>query len=450
MKPSRTAIIILLVAALAGIATTIYQWLALSALRSSGEKPLCAVNETLDCSAIWDSALSTSVHQFSGIPVAGWGLIWSALILVFSIKLLLETQKNRDSSLILSALRVTAIVGVIATIALILYSLSLQVFCLSCIIFYIIVGIITFTLFIKLKTDNTKMLAGGGLALALSLIFALALFIPGKNTPLQSVINSALITTNEKAANAPNDDAAANTIKTNSTLEQFIEAQPQEVTQTISNFLAEYRSAKHIAHSPDSSRLAFGNDKSPVKIVEWLEISCPHCAQLSQQLASIKNSTEPDSWSLETRYYPLDSECNPNITRSRNNGVSCLAAKSLICLSEDKEKAHSILATLFANQKTLSTDIIRDIIRDHEVDMIELATCIESEATAKALATDIAMAQDHGISGTPLVVMNGRSLTAMPHLIYSLILSGGNDAAPEFAALPAAKEISHEGHDHDH
>jgi len=448
MKLSRTAIITLLIAAIAGIVTTIYQWLALSTLRSSGEKPLCAVNETLDCSAIWDSAISTSVHQFSGIPIAGWGLIWSALILVFSIKLLLETQKNSDSSLVLSALRITAIVGVVGTIALIFYSLSLQVFCISCIIFYIIVAIITFIIIAKLKAGDTKILAGGGLALAISIFFALILFIPGQNIPLQSVVNSPLTTTNEKTTNSSDNSAAINTKETDGALKQFIETQSPAVTQTMSNFLAEYRSAKHVAHDTDPSRLSFGNDKSPVKIVEWLEISCPHCAQLSQQLASIKNTTETDSWSLETRYYPLDSACNPNMTRSSNNGVSCLAAKSLICLSEDKEKSHSILATLFANQKTLSTDIIRNIIRDHEVDMIELAACVESEATTKALATDIAMAQDHAISGTPLVVMNGRSLTAMPHLIYSLILSGGNDAAPEFSTLPVAEEISHEGHNH--
>jgi len=451
MKPSRAVIITLLAAALAGITTTLYQWLALLTLRNSGEKPLCAVNETLNCSAIWDSALSTNIHQFSSIPVAGWGLIWSALIIVFTIKLLLDNQKNRDDSLSRSALRVCAIAAIASTIALIIYSLSLQVFCLSCIVFYVIVATIAFVIFIKLKGGGTKILAGSGAALALTIVLALILFIPGKNTPLypegtlHSVLNSPIMAGNNSAHAESN---TINSTENNDKLKQFIATQAEETLQAMSDFLAEYRDAKTIDHEADSHRLSFGSEQSPVKIVEWLEITCPHCAQLSQQLASIKNSTSTNDWSLETRYYPLDSECNPNMSRSRNNGVSCLAAKSLICLSDDKDKAYSIQETFFANQKQLSTDMMRDIIRDHKVDMIKLAACMESAATAKTLATDIAMAQDHGITGTPLLVMNGRTLTVMPHLIYSLILSGGNDAAAEFTQLPKAKPISHEGHDH--
>ncbi len=449
MKPSRTLIFTLLAAALAGIATTVYQWLALLALRSSGEKPLCAVNATLDCSAIWDSALSTSIHQFSGIPVAGWGLIWSALILILTVKLVLDSHKKRDSSLAISALRVTAIAGLIITVALVLYSISLQVFCLSCIMFYIIVGIVAGAVLTRLKSGKTKLVAGSGIVLALTVILALLLFSPGQRTPLQSVLNSSLGTPGDNINGVKRGNNVSNSAASqNDTLKQFIENQPQPVLQAMSNFLAQYRTAKTVEQRPDPGRLSFGSDDSPVKVVEWLEITCPHCAQLNQQLASIQNSTDAGSWSLETRYYPLDSECNPEMTRSRNNGVSCLAAKSLICLSADREKADSVRATLFANQKQLSTDMIRDIIRDHEVDMIKLAACIESDATRQTLATDITMAQDHNISGTPLVVMNGRPLTAMPHLIYSLILSAGNDAAPEFAILPEAEEISHDEHDH--
>ncbi len=448
MKPSRASIFILLIAALAGIATTIYQWLALLALRNSGEKPLCAVNETLDCSAIWDSALSTSIHQFSSIPIAGWGLIWSVLIIVFTIKLLLDNQKNRTDLLSRSALRICAIAGIASAIVLALYSISLQVFCLSCIIFYVIVAIIAFIIFTKLKGGDTKILAGSGITLALTIVLALIFFIPGKNTPLHSVLNSPIMAASDSAHAEPG--MAINSTENNDKLEQFIATQAKETLQAMSDFLAEYRDAKTIDHKADSRRLSFGDEQSPVKVIEWLEITCPHCAQLSQQLASIKNSADAGAnrWSLETRYYPLDSECNPNMSRSRNNGVSCLAAKSLICLSNDKDKAYSIQETFFANQKQLNTEMMRDIIRDHEVDMIKLTACINSQATEKALATDIAMAQEHDISGTPLLVMNGRALTVMPHLIYSLILSAGNDAAAEFSQLPKAKPISHEGHDH--
>jgi len=446
MKPSYRSIFALLISGLIAAGITIYQWLALLALRTSNEKPLCAINEALDCSAIWDSPLSTSIHQLSGIPLAGWGLVWSLLIIVFSIKLLLDKKNDRDNSLAVAALFACATLGAIGVVALILYSLSLQVFCLSCITFYIVVVVITFVVLTQLLYNKKNILAGGGAALALAITLALALYIPGQNTPLTSVLSSPLVAT-EKSNN--NNQSLSNApVTANEELKDFIEAQPQEVLQAISNFLAEYREAKTIKHDADSNRLMFGSAQSPVNVVEWLEITCPHCAQLSQQLASIKNSTDTEAWSLATRYYPLDSECNPNMSRSRSDGVSCLAAKSLICLSDNKDKVHAIQETFFANQKQLTTNMIRDIIRDHEVDMVALTACIESETTANTLAIDIAMAQDHGISGTPLVVMNGRSLTAMPHLIYGLILSGGDDAAAEFSRLPTPEPISHDGHDH--
>lgn len=447
MKPSQTTLATLILAAAIGIATSVYQWLALLALRTSGEKPLCAVNEALDCSAVWNSPLSTYVHQYSGIPIAGWGLIWAILILILAFKLVLDIKNEKDYSLTLSSLRIAALIGLAGIVGLAAYSASIQVFCLSCIIYYLVVAVIGFTVLTKLKPITAQIIPGAGLALAISVILALILYLPGQNTPLESVFNQSLSASDAKKVEK-NSKATTTAPENSEKLAQFIASQPPAVTQAMSDFLEEYRKAKRLTHESDPARLSFGDTNAPVKVIEWLEITCPHCAQLDQQLAGIKNSTNEKDWSLETRYYPLDSECNPHMNRSRNNGVSCLAAKSLICLSEDREKSHSIRATFFANQKQLSTTMIRDIIRDHNVDMTALTACIESDTTADELADDIEMAQAHNISGTPLVVMNGRPLTAMPHLIYSLILSAADDAAPEFGALPAPKEISHAGHDH--
>ena len=32
----------------------------------------------LDCSAIWNGAFASAVHRLTGLPIAGWGLVWSA------------------------------------------------------------------------------------------------------------------------------------------------------------------------------------------------------------------------------------------------------------------------------------------------------------------------------------------------------------------------------------
>ncbi len=449
MKPFKNTLVSLIVVAGIGIATTIYQWLALIDLRNSGDKPLCAVSEKLDCSAVWDSAFSTTVHQYTSIPIAGWGLIWSVLILLLTLKLFIDSKNQKESSLVSSSLYIAAVIGLVGVAGLVIYSLSIAVFCLSCIVFYLVVIVIGITVIRNVKPPQLKLVEGSGLALGITVVLALLLYFPGQNTPLQSVFEQDLISdtsnqSNHQAGTKDSNESSASSEE----LKNFISSQADEVKQYMSNFLEEYRHAKLIEQTGDSSRLSAGTKDSPVKVVEWLEITCPHCAQLDQQLSNIKNSTSEYDWSLETRYYPLDSECNPDMQRSRNNGVSCLAAKSLICLSDDRETSHSIRSTFFANQKQLTTNMIRDIIRDHEVDMIELDACINADTTEDALLNDIDMARAHDISGTPLVVMNGKTLTAMPHLIYSLILSGGNTEAVEFSELPSPEEISHEGHDH--
>ncbi len=448
MKTQKTAIFVLIVASIVGIFTTAYQWLALYALRKSGDKPICAVNEQLDCAAVWESAISTMIHQYSGIPIAGWGLIWSLLILLLSLKLLLNLKTAKDSSLVLNAMHISSLAAIVIVAGLALYSFSISVFCISCIVFYLVVAIIAATVLTMLKVEHRSFISGAGVSLAITIVLALLLYFPGQATPLESVFSLQKTASTQNQGQANNSDIVNTSSENLSVLNDFISSQPEEVKQIMSNFLEEYRYAKRITLESDLTRLSVGSENSPVKLVEWLEITCPHCAQLDQQLSNIKNSTNDNDWSLETRYYPLDSECNPDMNRSRNNGVSCLAAKSLICLADDRETSHKIRSTFFANQKQLSTDLIKDIIRDHQVDMIQLQACLESDETEQDLLNDIAMARQHNISGTPLLVMNGKALTAMPHLIYSLILSKGDTESTAFKSLPSPQEISHEGHNH--
>ena len=442
MKAKRTSLISIMVAALAGIAITLYQWLELFKLRSSGDKPLCALNETLNCSAVWDSPLSNSIHQYSGIPVASWGLVWSLLILLLAVKIGLSERQGKATPLAVGALRISAIAGVVGVVLLGLYSISLGVFCLTCIAFYVVVAIIALLTFGGLKRVSGQWVGGAVLSLALTIGLALLLYVPGQRTPLQAL-------TAADIDPSTNDGVASAAAKSDNALElqRFIAAQDDAIKQAMSDFLEEYRHAKSVPQAVDHRRLSYGDGMEPVRLVEWLEITCPHCAQLESQLAQIEQSTPAGLWSIETRYYPLDSECNPNMSRSRNNGVSCMAAKALICI-DSPATVKSVRATLFANQKQLSTEMIADILADHDVDMAALDTCLNAESTADTLARDIALAEEHAISGTPLVAINGRALTAMPHLIYALILAGGDDKAAAFSALPSPQKIDHSDHDH--
>lgn len=234
-------------------------------------------------------------------------------------------------------------------------------------------------------------------------------------------------------------------------LTKFLGAfQPQD-KQAISNIIDQYRNAKLIETPKDESRQSFGKIDSPMSMLEWIDIQCPHCKNLNSAVHELQQMTPPGSWRVEARHFPLDNECNPHIPQARKPGVSCLAAKVLICL-HDKPNMATIRNELFNQQRFLTKDIIWNTATSNKEELESLKTCVESEATKAKLSADIELAEAHGITGTPMVVVNGRKAAAVPPIIYALVLAEGNANAEPFKALPAPQEMKaqpgHEGHDH--
>jgi len=218
----------------------------------------------------------------------------------------------------------------------------------------------------------------------------------------------------------------------------------------MSNFIDEYSKAKLIDEPASPERIIFGSEKNPVQLVEWIDIQCPHCKNLSFALEELREVTPPNSWAIESRHYPLDIECNPSAFPSKKPGVSCLAAKILICLSGEPT-FDDVKLELFRQQSFLSIAGIWNTVTTDAEERKKVETCINSPKTAETLKADIDYAEAHNISGTPLVVINGRKASAIPPVIYALILAKGDSNAADFSVLPTAKEIKHdEQHDHDH
>ncbi len=233
-------------------------------------------------------------------------------------------------------------------------------------------------------------------------------------------------------------------------LAEFLGKLPPQLLQSMSNSLAEYKAAPEIKKAPAPERMAFGQKDSPVHIVKWLDILCPHCKHMDETLHSILQDTPDNSWSLEIRNYPLDGECNPNTNFSAKDGVRCLAAKVMIC-QKDPSELERIRYELFQQQKFLTTDRIWLSVASNEAQKKELEVCINSAKTAATLKEDIDLAKQHNITGTPLLVFNNKKMENFPPLIYALILAEGDVNNPAFLALPPAiakKHGDHEGHNH--
>ncbi len=424
---STRAAITLIITSLLAVLLSIYQWIELVQLRTAGDTLLCSFNATFNCAGVWNSALAQSVHKATYIPVVGWGLAWSFVVFLLALWLLIQAKKPAPAGDTVRALRLTTGIGALVCILLLAYSVSIKIFCPTCILFYLLVAAAAYLAFRRLRTHDH----GWGQAVLLSaglLLVTLALLLyPGLNTPRENLIAAQLPTAS--AEQTPSPAAARNP------LEEFLNSLPMGVQQATSDSLAIYRRSPLLEKPVDPKRLVFGPADAPVRLIEWTDIRCPHCKNLETALSELHKITEPGSWSQESRHFPLDSQCNSKVNRA-GDGVSCLAAKLEICLIGSPDFAR-VRTAMFEQQDKLTQESIWDIVGKDPARRTSLQTCVDSPATAAILKEDIEYADQHKIEGTPLVVINGRKATALPAAILSLIITKGHDDDPAFLLLPS-------------
>ena len=429
---SRTTVVSLLIVGLLAIGLGVYQWYALYQMRMSGITPSCAISENIDCASVWNSPLADLAHHYTGLPFAGWGAAWGLVVLILAITLILRRRGARGSDDVVSALRITTAVGAGLSAALLIYSLAIGVFCPTCILFYVVVAAAAYLTFVRLTATQAQwssaLLQSGGWLLV---VYG-ALLYPGLHTPHQT--RDTLTLTSPAAPNVDTDlsiDPLANFIRTLS---------PQ-AQQILSDARALYRAAPHIDTAVDNNRIIFGSPSAPVHLIDWIDIRCPHCRNLDEALQQIRDATPPNSWSEEARHFPLDSECNRNIKHSDGSGVACLAAKMLICLA-GSPRGNSVRTALFENQRGLTVDRIWQVAAPDAEQRATLEKCVTSSDTAATLQRDTQLAMQHGIEGTPLVVINGRQAPAFPPFIYAMIIAAGDSNAAGFRILPPPRPES--------
>lgn len=409
----------LLLLSLATIALCAYQWIELHAISSGGTTPLCAISAAINCAAVWEAPLSRAVIELTGIPLAGWGLAWGALVLALTVMARSRHRRARAAGVPIRALQLASAAAVGVCVLLLAYSIGIAVFCPTCLIFYLFAGV---TAYMTMRTpggNNATWLRATGLSVAVlvpivAVVFAISLWLSRSTFA----------------------DTVANGVASDTPLARFLESQPKDLQQYLSNALAEYRSTAPDNRPVDAKRVTWGNADAPVRVAEWVEIRCSHCRDLHRNLEQLTAMLPPEAWNVETHFFPLDSACNSAAQRSPGNGVSCLAAKLLICLAGEPQEG-AVRAALFQNQPQLTTTSrIWEIAGAHGVVRDKVQSCVDAPGTAKTLQHDIELALRHRIDGTPLVVINGRKTVALPHLILALIMSGGNADDPAFKVLP--------------
>ena len=425
----------------------LYQWRELLNVRSGGVAT-CALNETVNCATVWNSAFASSLHAFLGMPVAALGLVWG----LTALGLLVWLYLRPDAGPLVLAVRLLALFGVLACIVFAFDSLRSRAVCLTCLSTYGLSAAFAFGAFRLLPgafspSPDAMRSALRPLLAVLTPIFLLMLY-PGLKTPSATV--TALPSPSGLATVAP-AQAPGPLSEEEGRVRDFFNQLSEGERQAVADSLEMYRASAFVDVTGFPVRARSGQMMAPTRMVEFTDMLCGHCAALSATVKELKRALPEGLLSIEARHYPLDSECNPSVLRTDGSGTRCLAAKAQICL-EQAPDFWELREKLFAAQATLTKDKVLELASSGSLSKDALVRCIESPSTASKLSEDIAYASRFGIQGTPLVILNGKKGTPVGAFLYAMAMSRSNVDSPVFQALPRARPQmagdEHAGHAH--
>ncbi len=395
-------------------------------LARSGGTPFCAIGGTSDCTRVWDSGFASSVHGATGLPVAAWGVAWGIVAFVLPLLGLLRAAQGHPLPAVVSATRVTAAAGVLTVFSMLAVSASERAFCLGCFGTYVVVaGYGGIALLGWQRVGWPDLPRGVALAGGVLVGAAALLLYPGLHTPHAAEEAGRAAIPAAAPTSAPEPGGGGD-------LQRLLASLDPQLKQALADSLDAYR--RSTARPVRTPRTLLGPADAPVRITEFTDVLCTHCAELHKTLASLRQSLPEGSFAVESRQFPLDAECNPLVRRS-GEPVRCVASKVKICM-EGRRGELDLTAALFENQKGLQPDGVYALAEPYRK-RGDLDACVQSADTATKLGDDVRYAGEYNPEGTPIVLVNGRLGTAFGPFLYAMVLTRGGADDPAFAALPS-------------
>jgi uncharacterized membrane protein/protein-disulfide isomerase len=333
----------------------------------------CDVNSTISCTQVYLSRFST----FRGVPVAVFGALWFVAVTLLSVAGMTARDSVRES--------VPGYLFVLSTLALavVLYLgyasiVILKTYCVLCFITYaaviglfLVSGAATsfpMTTLPRRAIRDLRVFVTSPLAILIAVLFfagaaTTLAFFPREGTSGAGV-----------AASAPSP------------------AQTSEFERVMST-------APRVA-------MAIPNDGAKVLIVDFSDFQCPFCRQAFYAYKPIiqkYQGQQPGSVKFVLKDYPLDSECNVNVTGGGPHPSACEAAVA-VRLAQRQNKMEAMEEWLFSNQPSLTPPVVRQAARDvggiNDFDA-------KYAFTLELVKGDIALGHQLGVRSTPTLFING-------------------------------------------
>ena len=400
-----------------------------------GQEPFCGFGGG-DCGELWNSSLASTIHGATGVPVAGWGLIWGLVAFLLPLTMRLGWWSGASKAAWLWSLWLTALAGLGSVVMLLASSLALRMLCTSCVVTYVLVLAYLAVTFLRLPTPEGSGLVRGGLAAVVAVaVCYLLVLVPGLRTPKSVGEEGARVLQQQTPTRTRTREPLAGK---DAQLQALIDSLSPQLQQALADSLDAYAHAAFFP--PEEPRTLEGNAAAPVLITEFTDILCSHCAALHETLASMKGLLPEGSFRIDSRHFPLDGECNPFVPVPREDHVRCRGALAQICM-EDNPQAFEYSGEMFRQQRTLTEEQVVALGARY-MDRATLEACMAAPATRQTLQADLEYAARYRPRGTPLVLINGREAPHFGPFLYAMILTGGEVDHPLFAALPPPRQVT--------
>ena len=147
----------------------------------------------------------------------------------------------------------------------------------------------------------------------------------------------------------------------------------------------------------DADDPVFGPPGAAVEIIEFSDFQCPFCQRLTATLEQLKAEYGSDI-RLVFKDYPLP-----------NHAQAFKAAEAGNCANE-QGKFWELHDTMFSRQSELGVEDLKRHAGELGLDQAAFDACLDSGRFAGQVTADLTLGQQHGVSSTPTVFINGRAV----------------------------------------
>ena len=145
-----------------------------------------------------------------------------------------------------------------------------------------------------------------------------------------------------------------------------------------------------------------------VKIIEFSDFDCSHCAAAQETLNELEQIYGSDV-EFTFKYFPMSE-------------VGRLAAQAAECAAFQGKfwEYHDLL---FENQDNLDKDSLFIYANQTDLDLEDFITCLDLETTLPTIEKDIEEGKEKGVKGTPTFFINGRMMVgAHPIDVFQAVI----------------------------